>query len=149
MHAGKALVHPVQRQRGGDGGAHFTTRILRRSIESATATMIIRPCTANLHARRHPHQHHAVREHHDDQHADQRLQHAALTARKRGAADHYGGHRGEEPPVADLRVTEPELRRCQNAAHGIEDPGKGEGGDPDPRHRIPESAASSSPPPSA
>ena len=95
---------------------HFTIRIRARSIESATATMIISPCTPIWTLGGDAHQHHAVGEHDDDEHADQRLQHAALAARERGAADDDGGDGGEEPPCADLRVAEAELRRGEDAA---------------------------------
>src|SRR5436189_3611398 len=44
MDARKALIDVDERQ-GGGRGAHFTTRISLRSMESATAAMIIKPCT--------------------------------------------------------------------------------------------------------
>ena len=50
MHAGEALVDALERQRGGRRSLD-DPHACARSIESATAAMIIRPCTACLDAR--------------------------------------------------------------------------------------------------
>ena len=97
LHAGKALVHVLERR---------ARRRRPRSLHHPHLAPVDgerhrdddhQPLHADLHAWRHPHQHHAVREHHHDQHPHQRLHHAALAARERGAADHHRGDGGEEP----------------------------------------------------
>ena len=114
-------------RRVGGGGAHLTIRISLRSIDSATAAMIMRPCTPICTLGGTPISTMPFDKHDDDQHADERLQHAALPAGQRGAADDDGGDGGEQAPIADLRVAEAELRGGEDAADGVEDAGQREG----------------------
>ncbi len=94
---GKRLSMP-RRAEPACGLAHLTILRRARSSESATAAMIMQALHGLLDVGRDAHEHHAVGEHDDDQHADQRLQHAALAAGERGAADHDGGDRVNRRP---------------------------------------------------
>ena len=116
-------------------GGHLTILVRARSIESADRDDDHQALHRLLDVRADAHQHHAVGQHHHDQHADQGLQHAALTARQRGAADHHGGDRREQAALADQRIAEAELGRGQHAAQRVEHAGNGEGRDPDPVDR--------------
>ena len=128
VNAGEALVDPDHRQgRVGRLGVHLTIRISLRSIDSATAPMIIRPWTPICTLGGTPISTMPFDRTDDDQHADEGLQDAALAARQRGAADDDRGDGGEQAAVADLGVAEAELRRGENAADRVEDAGQREG----------------------
>ena len=81
------------------------------------------PLHALLDIGRNPHEDHAVRQDRDDEHADHGIEDRSDATRKSGAADHDGGHRGEQSPLADQGVTLTELRDRHDAGQSVKQTG--------------------------
>ena len=127
---GKRFVDVAQRQRERRrrGRAHLTIR-MARSIESATATMIMRPCTPA--GRRAGCPSAPCRcEHDDDQHADQGLQHAALPPDSAVPPTTTAVIVVNSRPWPICALPRPSCAAAKIAAERVEDAGEREGRDP-------------------
>ena len=92
-----------------------------RSIDSATAPMIMRPCNPIWTLGGTPMSTMPFDRTDDDQNADEGLQDAALAAGQASSSDDDGGNGREQAAVSDLGVAEAELRRGEDAADRVKD----------------------------